>query len=117
MLLHIDDLRLRVCLGYTDQERAYPQQVGLDLRLELDGAECISKDELSYTVDYVRVQAVLTEFLGTRSWKLIETLSFDIASELLRSFDCLDAVTVKITKAVLPEARGVCAELRLQRDA
>jgi dihydroneopterin aldolase len=83
--------------GVYDEERRLGQRFVVDVELRLDLSEAASRDDVSATVDYGQVQAVVLE-VGTRQqFKLLETLAACIASTLLERFPIRE-VTVRATK-------------------
>ena len=104
---------LEVCyrVGVPDEERAVPQRLLLNLRLERDFVQAAATDDLTHTVDYFAVCQRLLRFGDGRAWKLIEKLASDIADELTHNYS-VDAVEVEVQKFIIPETRYVSVFVR-----
>jgi len=91
--------------GVYDEERRLGQRFLVDVELRLDISRAASEDDVSATVDYNQVHAVVLE-IGTRQkFKLLETLATRIASAILERFPIRE-VTVRATKPA-PALPGV----------
>jgi len=91
--------------GVYDEERRLGQRFLVDVELRLDFSRAASEDDVSATVDYSQVHAVVLE-IGTRQkFKLLETLATRIASAILERFPIRE-VTVRATKPA-PALPGV----------
>ena len=98
--------------GVYDEERRLGQRFLVDVELRLDVSGAASEDDVSATVDYGQVQAVVLE-IGTREkFKLLETLATRIASAILERFPIRE-VTVRATKPA-PALPGVLAGVSVE---
>lgn len=108
----IQDLEVFYRVGVPDEERAQTQRLLLTVELECDFTQAAKTDSIEETIDYDRLSRRLAEFGNNREWKLIETLSVDLAEMILR--ECKPAhVSVEIKKFVLEKTRWVA--VRVQR--
>jgi dihydroneopterin aldolase len=98
--------------GVYDEERRLGQRflVDVELRVDLSGAGL--RDDVSSTVDYGKVQAVVLEIGTQQQFKLLETLATRIASTLLERFP-VRQVTVRATKPA-PALPGVLAGVSVE---
>ncbi len=84
-----------------EPERKLGQRFVVDIDLRLDLSPASGTDDLSSTVDYGRVHAVVVE-IGTREqFNLLERLAARIASTVLERFPVRE-VTVRVTKPSPP---------------
>jgi dihydroneopterin aldolase len=83
--------------GVPDEERARPQPFEVDVELHLDLAPAGRSDDLGRTVDYARVDEIVRRIVGTRSFRLLETIAEQIAGEVLATFE-VDEVVVRVRK-------------------
>ena len=86
--------------------------------MELPLAAAGNSDRLDQTVDYCAVQAIVRSIIEGSHKRLIETLAESVASELLRAFTMVDAVTVEIVKPNPPvdfQFAGVSVRIRRER--
>lgn len=103
--------------GVTEEERADPQEIEVDLDVALDLRPAGESDELADTVDYGDLFVVCRDVVETRSFHLLEGIAEAIASAILGGFSRVDAVSVRVKKPGLPiegrvEHAGVAIERR-----
>ncbi len=110
----IKELEVWYRVGVPDAERAEPQRLLSDVEIEHPFDAAASGDDLERTVDYSAVCRRLVSFGDGRNWRLLETLSVEIAETLIREYR-LRAVTLEIRKFILPETRYV--GVRIRREA
>jgi dihydroneopterin aldolase len=102
----IADLEVFYCVGVTDEERAKPQRLLLNVELFFDFSGAVTADRLTKTIDYFAVSQRLLEFGDGRSWRLIEKTAANIAAMILAEFQP-DGVSVEVKKFAVPQARYV----------
>ncbi|HWD21161.1 MAG TPA: dihydroneopterin aldolase [Verrucomicrobiae bacterium] len=95
-------------VGVTDEERALPQKVALNIEMELDFAAAAQGDALEKTVDYFEVRRRLRQWGDAKSWRLIETIAVEVAQLILSEFKPA-TVAVEVQKFVLPDTTYVSA--------
>ncbi len=110
--IHIEQLELEARIGVTEEERAGPQRLVLNLTVWPTAAFGGLRDDLAQTVNYAELCRSAREFVQGRTNKLIETLAHQLASHLLGKFP-LEAVEVEVRKFVLPNTKYVSATVRL----
>jgi dihydroneopterin aldolase len=103
--------------GVSDAERAEPQQIDVDVELEVDLAPAGKSDDLADTVNYSRVFDACREIVEERSFKLLEAIAEAIAVRVLADFGRVAAVTVRVRKPGVPidgrlDYAGVAIERR-----
>ena len=106
----IKDLAVSYCVGVPDEERAQPQRLLLTLEMARAFALAAKDDDLTATIDYYAVCQRLLKFGEGRNWKLIETLSVQIAEMILAEFRA-GKVTVEVKKFIIPEAEYVAVRV------
>ena len=89
-------------LGATEEERAFPQLVEVDLELEADLAGATDSDEFADTVDYEPLVELTTRIVETGSFRLLEGLAGAIARSALEVAADIRAVTVRVRKLAVP---------------
>lgn len=89
-------------LGATEEERAFPQLVEVDLEIEADLAGASDSDELADTVDYGPLVELTTRIVETGSFRLLEGLAGAIARSALEAAADIRAVTVRVRKLAVP---------------
>jgi dihydroneopterin aldolase len=103
--------------GVTLDERMEPQPFEVDVLMwaRLDAA--VRSDDLTDTVDYSAVFAIVADIVQGRSFRLIEALAGAIIEAVLESQPLVDAVEVRVRKpqAPLPGTFDTVAAI-LRRD-
>ena len=103
--------------GVTDEERAEPQQIEVDLDVELDLAPAGRSDDLADTVDYGDLFEICREIVEQRSFHLLEGIAEAIAGAVLARYGQIESASVRVKKPGLPiegqlEHAGVLIERR-----
>lgn len=109
----IKSLRVEARVGVPEEERAQPQSLAIDLRLEGDFRG--SDDDIARTTDYAAVCARMHEKCRRVEFRLIETLAEILAGEILGGFPRVTAVEVAVRKFIIPETQYVGVSLRRER--
>lgn len=79
----------------------------VDVELTFDFTGAAEHDDLTRTVDYGAVYSRIREALTMKKYFLIEAVSFEIATDLLRDFEIVDRVSVRVRKRN-PPVDGIC---------
>lgn len=87
--------------GTLPPERELGQRFAVDLELFLDLAEAGRLDDLSATVDYAKVFALVEELVTGPARQLLERLAEDIAAAVLERFP-VEEVLVRVKKPAAP---------------
>lgn len=112
--LSVVGIELWLKVGCTAAERAFPQRITLDVRLEGDFTAAGRTDDLTRSIDYAAVTAGLKRVLSKKPCRLIERVAENAAGWVL-SHAAVRAVTVKARKRALP---GIdYAEIEIYRAA
>jgi len=102
--------------GVTDEERASPQEIEVDLDVTLDLRPVGRSDELADTVDYADLFAACRDIVEQRSFHLLEGIAEAIASAVLDGFPLVETVNVRVKKPGLPiEGRVEHAGVGIER--
>lgn len=88
--------------GVSEEERALPQPIEVDLELDVDLAPAGRSDELERTVDYGPLIEVCQRIVEGHSFRLLEAIAEAIATEVLAGAPAADAVTVTVRKLAVP---------------
>lgn len=97
----ISGLRVETRVGWTDEERATPQFVLVDLDLEIDTEVSSASDDLRDTVDYAGVISDVARHVSARETRLLERLAAEVA-EMVSAVNGVKRVSVEIGKEVVP---------------
>jgi 7,8-dihydroneopterin aldolase/epimerase/oxygenase len=99
--IHLNGITCSVHIGVTEQERAAPQALTVDLELEVDLEAAANTDDLTLSIDYQKVVDMARETAELSHFKLLESLTRRICNEVLRQ---THAASVKATVWKFPEA-------------
>lgn len=107
--LEARDLRYRLRLGCSAEERARPQEVGISVEFRFDSTPIgMFSDELRDTICYAGLNEALERHFASREYKLIERVAGEvylIARELARGAAKV-AVRVHKLKPPVPNLTG-----------
>ncbi len=98
--------------GVDEAERKLGQRFEVDAELFLDLRRAGETDDLTQTVDYVRVYELIEEIVIEHEYQLIETLAEEIAQSILKTFP-VEEVTVRVRKPNAP-FRGICDAVEVE---
>lgn len=115
--LRVHGFNVRVRLGCTEAERAFPQVVRLDFRVKSDVEAAVRTDDVAYAVDYARIAEMVHALAADGEWRLLETLAMDIGRRILPLSPTIHEVEVTVTKTIFAEATGVSFTALLLPDA
>jgi len=100
----VEGLVLHAYCGVTDEERALPQA----LRVELDYFyEAETGDELAGTVNYGAIIEGVAGVLKKEEFRLLETGVRRVGEHVMSGFPAVREVTVRVTKLRVPVVRTV----------
>lgn len=102
----IDGLEVECVIGVYAEERQQPQQILVDVDLDIDFSRASTEDHIGATADYAAIAAMIREIATTRRFRLVESLAEECASAIITGFDA-DRVSIRIRKPqAIAHARG-----------
>jgi dihydroneopterin aldolase len=110
----IVDLEVHYCVGVTEEERAKPQRLLLNVDMSVDFSSAAVSDRIEKTINYQAVAEDLLVFGEARNWKLLEKLIANIGDMILAKYKP-QSVTVEAKKFTIPQARYVAVSLTRTR--
>ncbi len=99
--LILSGLDLWLKIGCSDEERAFPQRIEMDVTMNLPLTDAGWGDNMAATVDYAEACALIKKTLEPKTFKLAEAVAEQTADLLLGKFK-LTSVTVLVKKRALP---------------
>jgi len=103
--------------GVSNEEQYVGGKFEADIDIHTDFTESASGDDLTKTVDYYQVYSFLNQFTVKRKYYLIESLAIEIATELLKKFERIIKVAVRVRKNNPPLGGVVeCHEAQVKND-
>ena len=100
--IHLKNMVFYGYHGHLAEENTLGQRFFIDLVLSLDIAEAAQTDDLSNTVDYVKVYGLCRQIVENDRVKLLETLANHIMDSILTACPRVDNVTITIKKPSAP---------------
>ena len=95
--LTLANIRLMPRIGVTPGERRQPQLCQADVTVWGDFEAAAATDDLERALNYSRIHEKVVESAHAREFNLIETLSYQIARDILKSFP-VRKVNVRLRK-------------------
>jgi dihydroneopterin aldolase len=115
MMIRINNLRLQAIVGVYDWEKLGPQDIRVDIELDVDGQAAAASDDLADAVDYAALCDKITEAVSGWRFALLEKLAWEILKIALDD-KRVGAAAVEIFKpAALPQAESVSVKVSAER--
>ena len=111
----INQLQQLMTIGLTDEERAFPQMITLDLIMTVDMEQSFSSDDLNHTLDYTQIGGLINSLASENQWNLLEKMCFDIGQQILSQFSLCQDVSIRATKRVLQNAKSASVAINVKR--
>jgi len=103
--------------GVSNEEQHVGGKFEADIDIYTDFSEAAKGDDLTKTVDYYQVFSFLSQFTVNRKYFLIEALAIEIANELLKKFERILKVAVRVRKNNPPMGGVVdCVEAEVVKE-
>ncbi|HEY5753694.1 MAG TPA: dihydroneopterin aldolase [Chthoniobacterales bacterium] len=109
-MIRISGLQVDARVGVTDDERARPQRLLLDITVTPTVSFGDTADDIAKTVDYFVLSERIRAYAAAGEWRLIERLAADV-QDLILGTPLVAATTVRVRKFILPYAEEVSVEL------
>lgn len=97
----LQGIRLEARMGVSEDERALPQELELDVEVEADLAAAGASDDLRDTLDYGQLVDLCREVVEARDHRLLESIASTVAGRVLAS-PRASGVTVRVRKLAVP---------------
>ena len=101
--------------GASLAERRAGTRLDIDVMLDIDTARAEASDQLSDTVSYDVVEAIVRKVVETESFRLLEALAARVAETCLRKCKA-DLATVRLTKQNLAWPTGGHVSVEVTRS-
>jgi FolB domain-containing protein len=111
----LHDLVLSCRVGCSDEERARPQLVTINLQFVVDAQGAEVSDDVADTVNYSEVLKLIQQMCADRSWKILEKMTFDVGAAVLERFSKVISLTISVKKHVFANTSGVSVTRSLSR--
>lgn len=114
-VIRLHTIRVYAHHGCWNEEAIIGGDYTVDVALHLDFSEAAKNDDLSKTVDYVRVKEIVYEEMGVRA-KLIENVLDRMIVRLKSEFSQCTKIWVRVTKINAPMG-GEVASVSVEAEA
>lgn len=84
--------------GVSNEEQNVGGKFEADIDIFTDFSEAAKDEDLSKTVDYYKVYSFLNQYTVKQKYYLIESLAVEIADELLKRFEKIIKIAVRVRK-------------------
>lgn len=101
-IIRLKNARFYAHHGVLDAERSNGGLFEIDAELTCDILEAEVEDNLKKTVDYEKVYAFVKEVVSSKKFYLIESLASRICKSIIKNFQVVQKVTVKVRKPSPP---------------
>lgn len=102
--------------GVSEEERAFPQPLEVDLVVETDLSRAGRTDDVADTIDYGPLIGLVGGIVERGSFRLLEAIAATIADRVLDTTPA-SAVTVRVRKLAVPvDADLDWAQIELRRE-
>ncbi len=103
--------------GVRSEEQSVGGKFEADVDIYTNFTEAAENDSLTKTIDYHKVYSFMYHLALEQKYYLIEALANKIADELLKKFERIDKVVVKIRKNNPPLGGVVdCVEVEVEKE-
>ena len=108
--LIIKGLAIPCRIGVTEEERAAPQTIWIDLELPIDARKAAAHDDVREAIDYARLVEVVTHRTQCQPYHLMETLAEELTTAILEAFH-VPEVMIRVTKRALPSIDSATVQI------
>jgi len=108
--LIIKDLVAECRIGVFEWEQQTPQNIWIDLELEIDATRAAAQDDLKQAIDYGRLVTAVKQHAQHKSFRLLETMAEEVAALILKEF-LTTQVLVRVKKRALPGVDYAAVEI------
>ncbi len=84
--------------GVLSEEQSVGGKFEADVDIYTDFSEAAKKDSLKQTINYDKVYKFMYQLALEQKYYLIESLAMKIANELLKKFEAIEKVAVRVRK-------------------
>lgn len=118
-MMRMEQIELYGHHGVFTEENKLGQKFIIDLTMFLDLKPAGISDSLEDTIDYAQVYEQVKHIVTGPAFQLIEALAERIADEILKQFEKVQRIIVKVTKPNPPfqiHFQGVSVQIERKRD-
>ncbi len=108
----IRELSVHAKIGYSSDERAFPQRLLLDIELGIGPWQPGSQEgDLGTTICYSTVKDLVEKHIQSKKWILLEELTNDICSLIFEKYALARQIKIVARKFVVSDTKWVGIEI------
>ena len=107
--IELRGLRCSAVVGVLPEERGRPQPLVFDLDIERPFTHAAANDDLAATTNYAEVLAITSRVAVDGGFRLLESLAYRVAQEILDFDAAITSVTVAVRKVRPPVTEDVAS--------
>jgi dihydroneopterin aldolase len=109
-------IALDASIGILEHEKIATQPIHIDAQIQVDVTKTVDDEDIGSVLDYRKLHEVIVLACTRGHVNLLETLTDQVAKQLLNTFPETREVTVRITKpSAFADSAGVAIEVTQQR--
>jgi dihydroneopterin aldolase len=101
-VIKINNAKFFAYHGDLEHEKVFGNQFEVDIEMHCDLTELNHSDKLSKTVNYLAVYNLVKEIFSKEKFNLVETANLKICEAIVRNFNLVKRVIVKVRKPNAP---------------
>ena len=101
VLIELENMEFRAFHGCYEQEKVVGNRFRVDLAIEVEAGEAAESDDLSKSVNYLKVYELVASQMKVTS-NILENVAKRIADALYADFPRIEKLTVKVSKLAPP---------------
>ncbi len=114
-IIRIKNLRVSTIIGFNPEERDTPQEVVINIEIEVDVSEAVKNDDPGSIYDYKKIKKSVITFTEQSHFHLLEKLTAEILNLVMADPEVIRA-KVEIDKPyALRHADSVSVEMEARR--
>lgn len=111
----ITELEIHCNIGCTEQERAFPQRLHLNVEVDVDNTTLLSTGKLSYGVCYAGLSESLCSLSQSKPWVYVEELLEAMSERTFKNYPAALAITLEMRKYAVPGVASTGVRIKRQR--
>ncbi len=100
--IEIKGLQFYAYHGVMTEEKEIGGKFEIDLEYYYNATKAIIADDLNYAVNYKEILFDIAEFMNGDSYNLIETIAYELLSNLMEKYENVTKMTIRVRKYNIP---------------
>lgn len=98
----LKNLKFYAYHGNLQEEKVLGQEFQIDVKIHTDLKSAGISDNVEDTINYAQVYDIIKSITEEKQFNLIEALAESIAQEILKTFQTVEKITIKVRKPQAP---------------